>query len=153
MKHLDKLMVFSLFMLFSYGVDTFAYTYSLANMTGKEVKVRLYYVFGELTNKNELIRSHDTRRFRFGGLKIGLCLTKVMISIKKSGKWEKAREAEMGIIKEEDRFEDLKKSGLIGKAEAGGIKLLGLSMCKSRHFILIIDEVSKKPYAITSMDI
>jgi len=77
MKYLNKLMVFFLFMLFSYGIDTSAYTYTITNLTGKDVKVDLHYLFGKLA-KNKPILPYDTRKFRFGGWKIGLCLTKII---------------------------------------------------------------------------
>ena len=161
MKYRNKLMVFFLSLLFSYGIDTFGYTYTITNMTGRDVMVRLDYAFGTLNKQADLVEKYDTREFLFGGWKAGLCLTKIMVSIKKLGKWEEEweqeweeeKEAKVGIIEDADRFKELKESGLIGKLLTEGIKLFGLSKCKSRHFVLVRDRASKEVYAITDIDI
>jgi len=153
MKYFNKLIVFFLFILFGYGIETFGYTFTIVNMTGKDVKVRLKWAWGELTNKAHLIKPSSTSKLSFTGIEAFLCLTKIMVSIKKSGKWEKAREAKMGIVKSEDRFQDLKKDGLLGKVVAEGLKFLGLSMCQSRYFVLVYDWMSGKIYAITTIDL
>ena len=153
MKCLNKLMVFFLSLLFSYGIDTFGYTYTITNMTGRKVKVQLDWAWGELTNGGAIIGSYDTRTLHFGGWDAGLCLTEIWVSRKRFGKWEKARETIMGTVKGEDRFEELKKSGFIGKFVAKGIRLFGLNMCQSRYFVLVRDWMSGKTYAITSIDI
>jgi len=154
MKCLNKLMVFFLFMLFSYGVNTFSYTYTVANMTGEDVKVGLYYELGKL-GKTKVIEAYDTHKFKFpiGTWEAGFCLSKIMVSIKKIGKWGKAQKAKIGIVKDENRFEELKKSGLIGKIVEKGIKFIGLNRCQNRFFILTLDQASKKMYAFTSIDI
>jgi len=77
MKYFNKLMVFFLFMLFGYGVDTFAPTYTIFNMTGKNIEVKPYF-FSETTGKGgigeaQLIRSNDTYRFS----EPDTCLTKI----------------------------------------------------------------------------
>jgi len=79
-KYFNKLGVFFVFMLFSHGVDTFAYTYTVANMSGRDVKVRLHYMFGTLNKNDGFIEADDTREFSFGGLKSGLCLSKMVVS-------------------------------------------------------------------------
>jgi len=81
MKYLNKLMVFFLFMLFSYGVDTSAYTYSFANMSGRDVRMELHWVFGKLDKKgknDKLIKKYETHKFHLGGWETGLCLTKII---------------------------------------------------------------------------
>ena len=120
MKYNGKLMVFFLFMLFSYGSDIFGYTFTITNMTGRDVKVELRWVLGKLNKKGKndnFIKKYDTYKFRLGGWETGLCLTKIMVSIQDStGKWKKAKEAKIRVAKSEDRFQQLKKSGFIGKA-------------------------------------
>jgi len=48
---LNKSMVFLALILFSHGADTFAYEYTFVNWTGRDVKIKLYYTFGELHKK------------------------------------------------------------------------------------------------------
>jgi len=93
MKYFNKLMVFFLFVLFSYGVDTFAYTYKIYNETYMALKVQLYSVFEKLGHPR-IISSGDKRRFSFTfpDSRFGLCLTKMVVSIKNSaGKWGKGK--------------------------------------------------------------
>jgi len=78
MKYSNKFMVFVLSVLFGYGVDTSAYTYTIANMTDRDIKVQFHYAFGTLGKKNNWIKAYDTRTFKFGGWEIGLCLTKII---------------------------------------------------------------------------
>lgn len=80
MKYLNKTVVFFLFMLVSFGVDISAYTYTIANMTGRDVKVRLHYELGKLNKQEDPIESYDTHIFSFTGGKIGACLTQIVVS-------------------------------------------------------------------------
>jgi len=160
MKYCNKLMIFYLFLLFGYGIDTFGYTYTISNMTGRDVKVLLYWDLGRLTNRSALIAAYDTRKLSFGGWEAGLCLTKIMVWMQDStGKWWGPEEAKMVILKDKGRFKDIKESGLVGNLVIGAIELFGFSLCQSRDFILVrllVDDrgrISKKMYAITDIDI
>ena len=169
MKYLNKLMVFFLFMLFSYGVDTFAYTYSIANMTGRGVNVQLHWVKDTLNRKGGTwVNAFDTRKFNFGGWQVGLCLNKI---IAKSFDEQKDHWIELPVpIKIIDRqlFDDTKDiigrftnavkeigkvvalAGAAGKAVATAVQALpelvssvqeiwSISFCRGRDFILILD--------------
>ena len=74
MKYFNKPKVFFLFVLFSYGVDTFAYTFRIANETGRDVKVLLKYAFGRLNDYPNLIRAGAKRTFSFGEWESGRTL-------------------------------------------------------------------------------
>ena len=120
MKYFNKVIVFFVFMLFGYGVDTFAYDYKITNQTGGDVKVQLYYAFGKLNKQAELIESGSAFAFKFDleserarcrakkleservrcrskvefekRLKAVVCLTKIRVSIQDSaGKWGKKK--------------------------------------------------------------
>ena len=96
MKYLNKIMVFFLFLLFGYGVDTFAYIYRITNKTDKVLKVQLYYTFfgTRKLGHPRRIEPNGLHRFVFTGIKSGLCLTKIMVWIKDSaGEWEKGKYA------------------------------------------------------------
>ena len=80
MNYLNKAMILFLFMLASFGIDISAYTYTIANFTGRDVKVRLHYAFGKLNKQNDLIEAYDTKAFSFKGGKIGLCLTSIWVT-------------------------------------------------------------------------
>ena len=86
MKYLNKSIVFFVFMLFSYGVDTFAYTYRITNMTDFDVKVQLHYRFGKL-GPPRIIKAGKTHKFSFTfpNPRFGLCLTKIKV-VGQSGK-------------------------------------------------------------------
>lgn len=93
MKYFNKLMVFFLFLLFNYGVDTFAYTYTIFNETYEDLKVQLYSTFGKLGHPR-IIKSAGDRKFsfKFPDSRFGVCLTKIVVSTKDStGKWEKGK--------------------------------------------------------------
>ncbi len=64
MKYLNKTMIFFLFMLFGYGVDTLSIaatsTYTVANMTGEDLGVTLH--IGRY-KRGGWIKSYDTRSF------------------------------------------------------------------------------------------
>ncbi len=96
MRFFNKLMVFFLFLLFSYGVDTFGYTYTIANKTGGDVHVRLYYAFGQLTNHSYSIKENSTDTLKFGGGKAGLCQSQVMVRQKRlNGSWGREKKAKI----------------------------------------------------------
>jgi len=168
MKCLNKLIVFFLFMLFGYGVDTFAYTYSIANMTSRDVKVQLHWVWGELTDRNEPIDSYATRRLHFEGSKTGLCLSKIIASSfdEKKNHWIELpvpikiidRQLFDGTKDTIGKFTNAVKeigelaalAGPTGKAIAAAIQTLpelvssigeiwSISFCRSRDFIFILD--------------
>jgi len=116
MKNLNKLTAFFLFILFSYGVDTFSYTYTVANMTGENVKVQLYYAFGKL-GKAKVIVTDAMHKFSFKGLIEGpKCLSKIKASRKKLGKWGKQK-----------------------KVRVSGFAGLTFGECKNVNFILKVD--------------
>ena len=168
MKCHNKLMVFFLFMLFGYGVDAFSYTYTFANMTDRDVKVRLHYAFGELTDRNEPISSYATHKFSFEGWEVGLCLTKIIVSSfdEKIGKWIELP-APMKMIDRNsfDHTQDAIRKfdeavGEIGKSAAlagpsgklittaikglaqlvdASTEIWAVSLCRSRDFIFVLD--------------
>ena len=92
MKYFNKLMVFFLFVLFSYGVDTFAYVYNVYNeVKGKVLKVQLYSVFGELGHPRS-IKPGEKFRFNFRDIRRGVCLTSMKVWEKGSvKKWVKGK--------------------------------------------------------------
>ena len=94
MKYYNKLMVFFLFLLFSYGVDTFSHTYTIFNETYKDWKVQLYYTFfgPRKLGHARIIKSAGEFRFSFTDIRVGLCLTKIVVWEKDSaGKWVKGK--------------------------------------------------------------
>ena len=88
MKCFNKLIVFFLFVLSSYGIDTFAYVYNVYNETYKVLKVQLYSAFGKLGHPRA-IKSGYKFSFNFGGTRKGVCLTAMKVWIKGSttGNW------------------------------------------------------------------
>ncbi len=117
MKYFNKLMVFFLFLLFSYGIDTFGYTYKIHNQTGEDVRVRLYYLFGQLTNHSHLIKAGGMDKLKFGGGEAGLCLTKIMVKQRRlNGSWGRAKKAQIGSIGAKDL-----RDVLIALAATGGV--------------------------------
>ena len=72
MKYLNKLMVFCLSMLFGYGVDTFGYTYTITNMSGRDIRVQLY-------RRSKLIKSGSKRKFIITSIypRFDSCLKKI----------------------------------------------------------------------------
>ena len=144
MKYFNKLMVFFLFILFSYGVDIFAYKYKITNQTDRDVKVRLHYAFGTLNNRPTLIKTGNHRVFNFGGWEAGLCLNKITVSTQDSaGKWGKPKKAKMRLITD--------KGVEITRSIHPVILVPGppiMSVCKSEKFFLRINPKSKKISAI-----
>ncbi len=92
MKCFNKLMVFFLFLLFSYGADTFTYVYNVYNeVEGKVLKVQLYSALGTLGHPRS-IKSGEKFRFNFRGSRRGVCLTAMRVWEKDSaGKWVKGK--------------------------------------------------------------
>ena len=133
MKYFNKLIVFLVLVLLSYGVDTFAYTYKISNQTGRDVKIQLRYAFGRLNEKVIFIRSRGIHTLVFRGWSSGLCLTKIMVSTKKSGKWEKLKKAEIRIKKPKtiESAADLLYRIISGSA----------GICESKRIVLRIDPV------------
>ena len=122
MKYFNKLTVFFLFVLFSYGVDTFAWTYRVANETGGDVKVQLRWLGGNL-EKEKTIKAGSDHTFRIKGGKIGLCLYNIKVKQKRlNGSWGRAKKARIGAIGGKDlenAWKDL--VGLGGVAVAAGV--------------------------------
>ena len=87
MKYLNKLMGFFVFMLFSYGVDTFAFSYKISNQTGGNVQIQLYAVYGGRDKKigANFIKSGGSQKFVSS-----YCLSRIMVSAKTSGNQEEA---------------------------------------------------------------
>ncbi len=96
MKYLNKLIVFSLFMLMSFGGKIAAYTYTINNQTGQDVKVQLRRTGGKLNKKFDLIKENRERTFSIGGFKKFVCLSEIEVQTKEeSGEWGKAKKARM----------------------------------------------------------
>ena len=115
MRYFNKLMVFFLFVLFNYGADTFTYTYKIHNGTDGDVHVRLYYAFGQLTNKSHLIKPGKMDKLKFGGGEAGLCLTKIMVKQKRlNGSWGRAKKAKIGSIGKNEFIKALEAIGITG---------------------------------------
>ncbi len=166
MKYLNKLMVFCLSMLFGYGVDTFGYTYTIANMTDRDVNVQLHRIGGTLNKESgSWVGAYRTRKLHFGN---AYCLSKI---IAKSLDTNIGKDIELPVpIKIIDRqlfdatkdvigkFTEAVKAvgkvaalaGPAGKAIATAIQGLPelvssigdiwkISFCRSRDFIFILD--------------
>jgi len=102
MKYFNKWMVFFLFVLIGYGVDTFTYTYKIYNGTDKDVKVQLRWTSGNL-GKEKVIRAGSRHTFHIGGWEIGLCLYKIMVRQKRlKGSWGRAKKARIRSVRESD---------------------------------------------------
>jgi len=143
-RYFNRTMVFFLFVLFGYGIDIFAYTYKITNRTGRDVKVGLYYAFGQLTNHAHLIKPDGTSKLKFGGWEGGLCLTKIMVWAKDSaGKWGKGKKAEIV---------GYKSMAPVGEGVWRLITVVpaiwDASLCRNRNFVLGINEKSKKIVAM-----
>lgn len=167
MKYLNKLIVFSLFMLMSLSGKIAAYTFTITNQTGQDVKVRLHYAFGALNKKDELIKSFEKRKFswKFPNPKFGLCLTKIMVSTKGLGKWVKQKQevklravtdARFNQIAQADSaqavfviIEDISKEGRYRRKpwDMGEVQW-GMGRCGNEDFILVFDPKLKEIVAI-----
>ncbi len=98
MKYLNKLIVFSLFMLMSFGGKIAAYTYTINNQTGQDVKVVL-----NPSKKGGVILADQKRRFFSSP-----CLKSIDVLTKEAGKWRKQKTARKvfaaGICKDRDIY-------------------------------------------------
>jgi len=133
-KYLNKLMLFSLFMLVSVSGRIAAYVFTITNETGQNVKVRLHYAFGKLNKQDDLIMAGDTRTFSFGGIKKGLCLSKIMVSTEQAGEWLKPKKAEKEYLRKDGTEMD---AGT--RADMYLFSPWAMSMCRSRHLFLRVD--------------
>ena len=145
MKYFNKLMVFFVFMLFGYGVDTFAYTYKITNKTNRDVKVQLYSTFGKLGHPR-IIKSGSKHKFSFifPDSRFGFCLYEIMVSTKDSaGKWGKGKKAEIV---------GYKSMASVGRGVWRLITVVpaiwDVSLCRNRNFVLGINEKSQKIVAM-----
>lgn len=152
MKYFHKISVlFSLIMLFNYGSTSLSYTYYITNLTGQDVKVRLYSVFGPLNRRDELIEEYNTQRFSWGvpGSKAGLCLLSIKVSKKTGDHWI-ASNTPFRVIPD-DQFKQVRLSGdIISAFILTGYDLWELTRCGNRDFILVTDPESGKILALTS---
>ncbi len=135
-------------MLLSYGNNALSYTFYITNFTGQDVKVRLYWLWGEITEKAELIKEFDTHRLFFGKWKIGLCLTSIKVLTKESGTWI-SRPVQIQFVSNK-QFKELGKADFLGYIFTEGLKLWELTGCGNKDFILIDDPESGKILAITT---
>ena len=92
MKYLNKLIVFSLFMLMSFGGKIAAYTFQIRNKTGGDVKVKLYWgARSPLINWTK-IGSGKRRKLSKKNLN---CLNGIDVQRKENGKWQKSEKVEL----------------------------------------------------------
>ena len=166
MSHFNKPMVLFLFTLFGYGVNTFAYTYTIFNMTHEHITVQLHlysYKRGKLVKQSQLINRYGTHKFSF--LEPDLCLTGINTSpIKKVNRklFDKAKNALEQFNKAEKKRKEggyknvwnpesieLKKTIAELKSHtrnAGGLITLGF--CEDRKFMIIKTKLNQL-YALT----
>jgi len=155
MNYFNKRMVFLVLMLFGYGIDALAYTYTIVNQTGRDVKVQLHY--DEVVriephirpgNTDDLIKQGDTLRSIF---RAGLCLNKIMVSTKNSvGSWGEPREAKKKFLRE-DGTEITEES--IANLYSTHDAWLIVGMCQSKEFFLRIDQKSQVISAIIMLSL
>ncbi len=166
MKCLNKIMIFFLFMLFSYGVDISAYTYTISNLTGRDVKIELRWMNGKLNEEAELIRPYGIHKFSFKGTKGSKCLYKIMVSsfdkdegmeitlvapfrdvgeelfgeltnyVLEFNQAVKEIGEELAIVKLEEM--EVEQGGLAGALEASKV-LYTRNFCKDRNLVLVLD--------------
>jgi len=149
MRYFNKLIVFFVLMLLTCGVDTFAYTYRIANQTGKDVKVQLHYAFGKL-GRPRIIKADARHKFSFTfpDIRFGLCLTSIMVSIKKLKKWEKAREAKMRLV----TGKGIEVARIMSPIFPVVKPVVLTHVCRSKKFFLRINQKSKKIDALVFKD-
>ena len=95
MKNLKKLMVGVLLMLASIGGKIAAYTFTINNQTGQDVKVRL-----NPFNEGGVISAGKERKFSLKCfLGICRCLKSIDVSTKQAGKWGKRKKARQKLTK------------------------------------------------------
>ncbi|MGB8367011.1 MAG: hypothetical protein WCD44_01505 [Candidatus Babeliales bacterium] len=152
MEYFHKISVLlSLIIILNYGSTSLSYTYYITNLTGQDVKVRLYSVFGSLNRRDELIEEYNTQKFywEFPSSKAGLCLLSIKVSTKIEDHWV-ARNAPFRIISD-DQLKQVRLSGdIISTFILTGYDLWELTRCGNRDFILVTDPESGKILALTS---
>lgn len=144
------IILFSLITLLNCG-NALGYTFYITNLTGKDVKVRLYSAFGPLNSKDQLIKEYNTERFSWGvpTFKAGLCLLSIKVSTKIGDHWV-ARSAPFRIIPD-DQFRQLRLSGdILSAFVLLGYDLWELTGCGNKDFILVTDPDSGKILALTT---
>ncbi|MGB8366720.1 MAG: hypothetical protein WCD44_00010 [Candidatus Babeliales bacterium] len=89
MNKFKKLMVITLLMLVGICGRIIAYEYLIKNETNQDLRIKLFWGAESPLNKNyELIKVGSERRFKFGGIKTGLCLNGIKIQTRQKGKWQ-----------------------------------------------------------------
>ncbi len=167
MKHFNKIMIFFLFILASFGRDISAYRYTITNLTGTDVKIQLFPFQKEF----KLIHAYDTKVFSPKGIETIACLTKIMVSPfnEELNRWLGETKADIKAINEE-QFNKTKSaikeftSSIKTMGEAATIKgpkgvavkkiidgladmavgataLYGVSLCRNRDFLLVLDQI------------
>lgn len=135
MKNL-KLFVAILLVLTSVSGEIVAYKYIIKNETDRDLRVKLFWgVRSELNNKFELIKTGTARRFKFGGVKTGLCLNEIEVKAKENGKWK------------------IEKAQIIWKKLAPTLTLKNVvkfatQVCGDKIFSLQIDRATQKIVAV-----
>ncbi len=148
-----KIMLLSLIVLLGYGKGLFGYTFTVANMTRRDVKVQLYWSWkGALNKEPRLIKSFETHEFswKFPNSKFGLCLTRIMVSTEQEGEWLEPKEATIQIVTDE-QLSKLVHIEVVGDIVAQALRWWGVSMCRDRDFILITDPESEEISTITTI--
>ncbi len=141
MKDFKKLMVVALFMSMSFGGKIAAYTYTINNQTGQDVKVRLHWLAGKLNKQDDWIKNGKMHKFKFGGLKSGVCLTSIRVSTEKAGKWGESKKAKMVFPSAPLRQDGAlaHPTVLAGRAAgAAGSAVWRRSLCRNRYIDLRI---------------
>ena len=136
MKYLNKLIVFSLFMLVSFGGKIAAYTFTINNQTGQDVKVRLYPF-----KKDGVILAGKKHKFSFKWLKAAICLYSINVSTKKAGSWGKRKKVKMVFPSAPPRQDGAlaHPAVLAGRAAgAAGSAVWRRSLCRNRYIDLRI---------------
>ncbi len=168
MKYFNKMMIFFLFILASFSRDISAYRYTVTNLTGTDVKIKL---FPFQKKESVLIHAYDTKVFSPKGLKTLACLTKIMVSSfdEEMDRWLGERRAAIRAI-DQEQFDQTKNaikeftasiknmgeaaafqgpkgvaiskvvSGLSDMA-VGATALYGVSLCRNRDFFIILDQI------------
>jgi len=147
---IKTIILFSLITLLNCG-DALGYTFYITNLTGKDVKVRLYSAFGPLNRKDQLIKEYNTERFSWGvpTSKAGLCLLSIKVSTMRGDHWV-ARNAPFRIIPD-DQFRQLRLSGdILSAFVLMGYDLWELTRCGNKDFILVTDPDSGRILALTT---
>ncbi len=78
MKHLNKMMLLFLFILASFTRDIAAYRYTITNLTGRRVRVQLF--FTPFSTVITTMDPFETEVVSPEGAKVIACLTKIMVS-------------------------------------------------------------------------